>query len=110
MSQVILHDKEGDKLCHWSGSEKMIELAPSNDKALIDLPDARHELFANDPRLVLKHTDAFIQSHLGFADVLSARNEASYHEVANARNEQIDLAKKGKPKMNTLKSSGLIDR
>ncbi|CAE8627897.1 unnamed protein product [Polarella glacialis] len=51
---LVLHDPQ-DAIAHFGGSECLMELSPSTDKALIKMEDARHDIASNEPDTSASH-------------------------------------------------------
>lgn len=60
---LVLHDP-GDQICKIDGAHRLMELSPSADKQLIEVPNGLHDLIVNEQDVVHKHVIAFLQSHL----------------------------------------------
>lgn len=51
---LVLHDPVGDITLPITGSEALLAASPSDDKVLIHVPDALHDLLANKPKAVIQ--------------------------------------------------------
>ncbi|CAE8612453.1 unnamed protein product [Polarella glacialis] len=59
---LVLHDPQ-DAICHFGGSERLMELSPSTDKTLIKMEDARHDIASNEPDTSASHVTAWLAKH-----------------------------------------------
>lgn len=60
---LVLHDPE-DSICGYAGSRKLMELSPSDDKQLIDVPNGLHDISSNEPDLVIAKAVEFFRGRL----------------------------------------------
>lgn len=60
---LVFHDPE-DSICGYAGSTKLMELSPSEDKTLIDVPNGLHDLRSNEPELVVSKMVEFLRGHV----------------------------------------------
>ncbi|CAE8694747.1 unnamed protein product [Polarella glacialis] len=59
---LVLHDPQ-DAICHFGGSERLMELSPSTDKALIKMEEARHDMACNEPDATASHITEWLAKH-----------------------------------------------
>ncbi|CAE8635532.1 unnamed protein product [Polarella glacialis] len=59
---LVLHDPQ-DLICHFGGSERLMELSPSTDKTLIKMEDARHDIASNEPDTSAAHITEWLAKH-----------------------------------------------
>ncbi|CAE8630032.1 unnamed protein product [Polarella glacialis] len=59
---LVLHDPQ-DAIAHFGGSERLMELSPSKDKALIKMEDARHDIASNEPETSASHVIEWLAKH-----------------------------------------------
>lgn len=60
---LVMHDPD-DSICLYSGSQRLMEVSPSKDKALIDMPGGLHDLITNERQLVTSHVLTWLAAHL----------------------------------------------
>lgn len=60
---LVLHDPD-DGICAYSGSEKLVELSPSQDKKLVEAKGALHDVSTNELPWVLDQILPWLDCHL----------------------------------------------
>mmetsp|Transcript_27185 Transcript_27185/g.78120 ORF Transcript_27185/g.78120 Transcript_27185/m.78120 type:complete len:379 (+) Transcript_27185:43-1179(+) len=60
---LVLHDP-GDGICKIDGARRLMQLSPSGDKRLVEVPGGLHDLTVNEPDVVHRYALDFFASHL----------------------------------------------